>query len=60
MTVLLIIAIVFLLFRCFVLKQTVNAFLDLIKKDREITTEKEIKDFKDEFEKQIKSNLKHH
>lgn len=59
MTVLLIIAIILLLFRCYVLKWITKTLVDLVKEYRGITTENDVKEFNTEFEKRFKENLKH-
>lgn len=58
--VLLILAVILLLFRCYILKWTVKTLLDIVKECRRITKENYDKEFKPEFEKRLKENLKHH
>jgi len=60
LTVLLIIAIILLLFRCYVLKWTTKTLVDLVKEYRGITTENDVKEFNTEFKKRFKENLKRH
>lgn len=58
--VLLILAVILLLFRCYILKWTVKTLLDIVKECRGITKENYDKEFKPEFEKRLKENLKRH